>query len=129
MRKRVPEEKVLFMVRRRTSSRRKSNGVQFVFAVSPQGRCIHDMAEVPQLPLPRKVVVSEDVLHVDGWHICVWPIWRETMCWLANQAGRWAKDDPSPENKAQVTGIIDAIETMVTRKAQEDDPKQGEFKF
>lgn len=35
--------------------------------------------------------------------------------------------DPSPENHAQVLGMLDAMETMV--KANPTLPKQGEFEF
>jgi len=54
---------------------------------------------------------------------------KETLDWLARQAGRWAEEDPSPENRAQVVGVIDVTEPMVTKKAQEGDQKSGEFEF
>jgi len=51
------------------------------------------------------------------------------MDWLVRQAGRWAEEDPSPENRAQVVGVIDVTEPMVTKKAHEGDQKSGEFEF
>lgn len=118
------------MAKRRKSSRRKSAATgQCIIAVSPYGQPIHDIADLPELPLPKKVVVSGDVLRVDGWQIRFWPIWMSLLTWLETQAGRWCKEDPRPENKAQVCGVIDALETMVKKKECGGGPKQGEFDF
>jgi hypothetical protein len=84
--------------------------------------------ELPELSLPKKVIVGGDALRVDGWIFRVWPIGKRTLEWLARQATRWHAEDPSPENKAQVNGVIEAIETMIQKKPQSRS-KQGEFEF
>ena len=106
-----------------------SSGAELPIAVSPSGRQIAPGGKLPELPLPRRVVVGRDALWVDGWVFRLVPFGRETMAWLASQAGRWCQDDPSPENKAQVMGVIDAVETLLKKGFDEDGPKQAEFKF
>ena len=104
-------------------------GAELPIAVSPSGRQIAPNDRLPELPLPRRVVVGRDALWVDGWVFRLVPFGKETMAWLCRQAVRWCHHDPSPENKAQVTGVIDAVETLLKRGFDEDGPKQAEFKF
>ena len=105
-----------------------SSGAELPIAISPSGRRIKSENKLPELPLPKMVIIRGDVLRVDGWIFRLWPIGRRTLGWLGQQAGRWCHDDPSPENKAQVTGVIDAIESFILKKRQ-DEQKQGEFDF
>jgi len=105
-----------------------SFGAELPIAISPSGRRINSVEELPELPLPKKVIVDGDALRVDEWIFRLWPIGRRTLGWLGQQAGRWCHDDPSPENKAQVTGVIDAIESIILKKRQ-DEQKQAEFDF
>ncbi|TSA32867.1 MAG: hypothetical protein D4R65_08695 [Verrucomicrobiaceae bacterium] len=97
--------------------------------VSPDGDLLNSVEELPELPLPKKVIVGGDAMRVDGWIFRVWPIGKRTLDWLGRQATRWYTDDPSPENKAQVNGVIEAIETMIQKKPQKGGTKQGEFEF
>lgn len=104
------------------------SGIPLPLSVSPDGHLLNAVEELPELPLPKKVIVGGDAMRVDGWIFQVWPIGRRTLKWLARQATRWHEDDPSPENKAQVNGVLEAIETMIQKKPQ-GGQKQGEFEF
>jgi hypothetical protein len=84
---------------------------------------------LPNLPLPKKVVVAHDALWVDGWVFRIFPLRRELLSWLAAQSLRWCKKDASLENKVQLTGMIDAVEALVKKRSDEGIPKQGEFDF
>ena len=117
------------MARRRRSPQKDDSGIPLPLGVSPDGQPINSVEELPELPLPKKVIVGGDALRVDGWIFRVWPIGKRTLDWLARQATRWLKEDPSPENKAQVNGVIEAIETMIQKKPQAGGTKQGELEF
>ena len=97
--------------RRRYSS--KTDDSALTLGVSPHGVPVHSVDDLPDLPLPKTIVVGDDILQVDGWHFRLWPMTKPHLSWLARQAGRWCQEDPSPENKVQVTGVIDAIESVI----------------
>ena len=96
-------------------------------AISPVAVGIHREEQLPVLPLPKKIIVSQNVLRVDGWHIRFWPMGQKLMDWIGRQAAHWCRLDPSPANNEQVNGVIDAMETMVKKKPKK--PIQGEFEF
>ena len=81
--------------------------------VSPHGVPVHSVDDLPDLPLPKIIVVGADILQVDGWRFRLWPMTKPHLSWLARQAGRWCQEDPSAENKAQVAGVVDAIESVI----------------
>jgi hypothetical protein len=97
--------------------------------VSPDGYLINSVEELPELPLPKKVIVGGDALWVDGWVFRVWPIGIRTLEWMVRQVWGWQEEDSSPENKAQVFGVLEAIERMMLETPQAGGAKQGEFEF
>ncbi|MEI8310235.1 MAG: hypothetical protein WCH98_05710 [Verrucomicrobiota bacterium] len=115
--------------RRSTASRIPPAGAELPIAVSPSGRRIGPEGRLPDLPLPKKVVVGRDALWVDGWVFRIFPIGRKTLSWFAYQVGAWCRKDPSPENKAQIMGVVEAVETLVKKGPNGGSSKQGEFKF
>jgi hypothetical protein len=117
------------MSRRRRSTPTNTDGSDLPLGISPDGDLLNSVEELPELPLPKKVIVGGDALRVDGWLFRVWPIGKSTLDWLGRQATRWHGGDPSPENKVQVNGVIEAIETMIQKKPQGGSSKQGEFEF
>ncbi len=115
------------MARRRIPTKAVLPDEDLPLAISPDGGRIHSEDQLPDLPLPKKVVVAKNVLHVDGWHIRFYPMRQKMLEWIDRSITRWNKADPSPENHAQVLGMLDAMETMV--KANPTLPTQGEFEF
>jgi len=111
------------------ASRKPPAGAELPIAVSPSGRQIGPEGKLPDLPLPKKVVVGRDALWVDGWVFRILPLGRKTLSWLAYQVGAWCRKDPSPENKAQVMGVVEAVETLVKKGPDGGGSKQEEFKF
>ena len=82
------------------------------FGISPDGSPLNAVEELPDLPLPKKVIIREAFMQVDGWYFRIWPITKPHLEWLVRQACRWCEEDPSPENRAQVNGVVEAIETI-----------------
>ena len=96
-------------------------------ALTPDGVSIYSEEQLPDLPLPTKIVVSGKVIHVDGWHIRLQPMGQKLMDWLGRQAVSWCRLDSSPANMAQVNGVLDAMQTMIKKKSTP--PIQGTFEF
>lgn len=84
-------------------------------AVSPTGRVIKRGGFLPTLPPPKKIVVGRDALWIDGWVFCLAPISKQTMVWLLKQVSSWCENDPSEESRAQIMGVLDAVELVVKK--------------
>jgi hypothetical protein len=117
------------MAGRRRSPQTHHSGISMPLGVSPDGYLINSVEELPDLPLPKKVIVVGNALRVDGGIFRVRPIGIRTLEWMGRQAWRWQEEDSSPENKAQVFGVFEAIERMMLEKPQAGGAKQGEFEF
>ena len=83
------------------------------FCISPDGSPVNAVEELPDLPLPKKVIVGRELMLVDGWHFRIWPITKPHLEWVVRQACRWIEEDPSPENRAQISGVVEALETVL----------------
>lgn len=83
------------------------------FCIAPDGSPVNAVEELPDLPLPKKVLVGQEFILVDGWHFQIWPITKPHLEWLVRQACRWHQEDPSPENVAQINGMVEAIEARI----------------
>ena len=89
-----------------------SGHVPTPFCISPGGSPVNAVEELPDLPLPKKVIIREAFMQVDGWYFRIWPITKPHLEWLVRQACRWCEEDPSPENRKQVNGVVEAREAM-----------------
>ena len=83
------------------------------FCISPDGSAVNAVEELPDLPLPKKVIVGQEFMLVDGWHFQICPITKPHLEWLVRQACRWHQEDPSPENASQINGMVEAIEARI----------------
>jgi len=54
-------------------------------AVIHRGVTIHEDEPLPDLPLPKTVVVSPGHLHIDDTAVCFWVISKNTIDWLGSQ--------------------------------------------
>jgi hypothetical protein len=115
------------MARRRSPRKAVPPDEGLPLGISPDGGRIHSEDQLPDLPLPQKVIVAKNVLHVDGWHIRFYPMGQTMMNWIDRLLVGWNKADPSPENHAQVIGVLDAMERSI--KSTPNQPKQDEFDF
>ena len=74
------------MARCRRSTPTNADGSDLPLGFSPDGSPLNSVEELPELPLPKKVIVGGDALRLDGWIFRVWPIGKITLEWLARQA-------------------------------------------
>jgi hypothetical protein len=95
------------------SRRMPNSGDDLPMAVSPTGRVIRRDGFLPTLPPPKKIVVGRDALWVDGWVFSLKPISKQTIHWLVNQVSAWCESDPSEDSRAQIMGVLDAVEQVV----------------
>ena len=83
--------------------------------ITPDGTLLYHVRQLPDLPLPMHVVVRDGYLWVDGWFIRVCPMSTQVLKWIHDQTGRWSTAGKGNDaNLAQVLGIVDALETMVS---------------
>ncbi|MFZ4776923.1 MAG: hypothetical protein ACOYM3_16260 [Terrimicrobiaceae bacterium] len=80
---------------------------------------IYENEPLPDLPLPKTVVVGRDCLEIDEAAVGLWVISKKTLDWLTSQMMKWKDLDPSEEYKQQLNGIIDAIETRIKEMPEE----------
>jgi len=84
-----------------------------------RGVTIYEGEPLPDLPLPKKVVVDQGYLHIDDTAVCFWVISKNTIDWLGNQITKWQKEDPSEANRLQLVGIIEAAEQRIKQMPEE----------
>jgi hypothetical protein len=83
--------------------------------IAPDGIRLYHVRQIPNLPLPKHIVVRDDYLFIDGWFVLINPFWMSTLRWFDGQIHRWIDMDTRPENKAQISGILDALETAAMK--------------
>ena len=94
--------------------------------IAPDGTLLYHVRQLPDLPLPKHVVVRKGYLWVDGWFIRVCPISTPVLKWIHEQTGRWVSvGQGNDSHLAQVLGIVDALETMTrTHRGEQVDGEQ-----
>ena len=89
--------------------------------IAPDGTLLYHVRQLPDLPLPRHVVVRNGYLWVDGWFVRVCPISTPVLKWIHEQTARWATAGKSNDaHLAQILGIVDALETMARAHRLDD---------
>lgn len=79
--------------------------------VDPAGVWIVTAEDLPELPIPRRVVVvRRQFLEIDGWVFPLWQVRRSLLVWLHQLFRRWLEQDGSVRNKLWVDGIVQAFE-------------------
>ena len=81
--------------------------------LAPDGRHLCHLRQIPDLPAPSLVVVRGNYVCIDCWFIQIYPLLNPFLWWFSEQSNRWLKMDSSPENRAQIIGMIDAMENLV----------------
>ena len=95
------------------------------FCLSPDGKQVNNIEELPKLSLPKTVIIRGAFMLVDGWHFRIWPITTPCLEWLVRQACRWCEEDPSPENRAQINGVVEALETVIKKGLLPDEKQES----
>ena len=88
-------------------------------AVIHRGVTFYENEPLPDLPLPKKVVVDQGYLHIDDTAVCFWVISKNTIDWLGSQITKWREEDPSEANRLQLVGIIEAAEQRIKQMPEE----------
>ena len=94
--------------------------------IAPDGTLLYHVRQLPELSMPKHVVVRNGFLWVDGWIIRVCPISTHVLTWIHDQTGRWSTAGKGNDaHLAQVLGIVDAVETMArTHRGEQVDGEQ-----
>ena len=81
---------------------------------SPNGRWLVSSEELPELPSPARVAVTRDFIEMDGWVFSLRGVPNGMLVWLQASFLRWVKEDSSVENRKWITGIVEALQDVVT---------------
>ncbi len=86
------------------------------FGVSPDGRWILATADLPMLPMARRVVMARDHIEIDGWVFPYASVSKNWLAWFRKILLDWHGQDVSERNKQWIDGILDAFQDGVTGK-------------
>ena len=86
------------------------------FGRSPDGHWIVSVEELPELPIPKHVVVTGNFIEFDGWVFPLSYVSKSLLVWLQATFIRWGKEDESKRNKEWIQGIADAFEYALAGK-------------
>jgi hypothetical protein len=85
-----------------------------IFGESPDGNWIVDIEDLPFLPIPNCVMITKDILAIDGWVFPLVYVTKSFLIWLHHTVLRWAQEDDSETNKQWLDGIVDALMDALT---------------
>lgn len=80
------------------------------FGMSPDGHWITSAEELPELPIPKHAVVTNDFIEFDGWVFPLSYVSKSLLVWLQASFLRWVKEDDSARNREWVEGIAEAFQ-------------------
>jgi hypothetical protein len=77
--------------------------------VKPDGGLILSFSDLPQLPIPSRVVVGRSFIDIDGWLIAYPDMRKGTLNWFRDRFLAWREVDPEEANRAWIMGMADAL--------------------
>jgi hypothetical protein len=80
------------------------------FGRSPDGNWIVSADELPELPMPRRVRVTNEFLEIDDWVFPLSFVTKSLLIWLQASFYRWADEDESKRNREWLEGIFEAFQ-------------------
>ena len=83
---------------------------------SPDGHWIFSAQDLPELPIPRYVEVTNDFINIDGWVFPSSYVSKSMLVWLQPSLIRWTKEDASKRNREWIGGIAEAFQYGLARK-------------
>lgn len=81
---------------------------------NPAGGRIVSLKDLPELPIPQRVVITRMAMEIDGWVFPFSNVSKGILKWLQVTFVRWAKIDASVENKQWIEAILEAYEDGLT---------------
>lgn len=86
------------------------------FGLSPEGHWIVSAEDLPELPIPKHVVVTKDFIEIDGWVFPLSYVSKSLLVWLQASLLRWVKEDDSARNRQWIEGIFEAFQDGLAGK-------------
>ena len=80
------------------------------FGRRPDGDWIVSAEDLPELPIPKHVVVTKDSIEIDGWVFPLSYVSKSLLVWLQQSFLRWLKEDDSEKNRDWIHGIAEAFQ-------------------
>ena len=77
--------------------------------VKPDGSLILSFAELPALPIPKRVVIGRVFFEIDGWVIAYPDIRKGTLRWFGERMHAWRAESTDETSRDWLHGIADAL--------------------
>lgn len=100
-----------------------SNTTQTPIGYKPDGWPIASADDLPTLPIPTRVVVSNEYISIDGWDFPFKYIGKTMLTWFRESLLRWMKEDSSVENTLRITAIASTFQKGLQREIINHDPE------
>ena len=91
------------------NDRKQASSLGVPFAWSPKGDLIFKASQLPILPIPSFIHVTNEYVEFDGWVFPIREIKKGAWIWITESISRWRKEDDSEENASWIRGIIQAM--------------------
>ena len=86
------------------------------FGWCPDGYWIVFAEDLPTLPIPKRVVITREMIEFDGWVFPFSHVSKRLLVWMQQSFVRWTKEDASNQNKRWVEGIMEAFQDGLAGK-------------
>jgi hypothetical protein len=94
----------------------RSNSPNRVCCYSPEGDAFLSHCGLPKLPIPSRVIVTDDYIEFDGWVFPLYRLTKGTLLWIRESVDRWMIEDDREENDRWVRGFVEALEKAACKK-------------
>jgi hypothetical protein len=94
----------------------RSNSPNRVCCYSPEGDAFLSHCGLPKLPIPSRVIVTDDYIEFDGWVFPLFGLTKGTLLWIRESVDRWMIEDDREENDRWVRGFVEALEKAACKK-------------
>ncbi len=94
----------------------RRNSPNKVCCYSPEGDVFLSHCGLPLLPIPRRIIVTDDTIEFDGWVFPLYRLTKGTLQWMKESLERWVIEDYREENKRWILGFLEAFERSVSKK-------------
>jgi hypothetical protein len=82
----------------------------------PDGQWLFSAEDLPNLPIPKIVIVTNDGIEIDGWIFYIYYINRDALTWFIRSINRWKSEADSDRTREWIEGIKETFELAAARK-------------
>ena len=89
--------------------RKQASSLGVPFAWSPKGESIFNAAQLPILPIPSFIHITNEYIEFDGWVFPIRGVKKGAVVWIRESCDRWIKEDDSKENLKWIREFLETF--------------------